>query len=132
MVETMEIKTLDRSAMVDVTDLIARKVQESGIKSGLCLLHVPHTTAGILVNEGADPAVMEDILDFLDQKVPWRAGYKHSEGNSAAHIKATLTGARTFLMIDHGRLLLGTWERVFFCEFDGPRMRKIHLQIFSA
>lgn len=128
----MEIKTLDRSAMVDVTDLIARKVQESGIKSGLCLLHVPHTTAGILVNEGADPAVMEDILDFLDQKVPWRAGYKHSEGNSAAHIKATLTGARTFLMIDHGRLLLGTWERVFFCEFDGPRMRKIHLQIFSA
>lgn len=132
MVETIQIKTQDRSAMVDVTDLIARKVQESGIKSGLCLLHVPHTTAGILVNEGADPAVMEDILAFLDQKVPWRAGYKHSEGNSAAHIKATLTGARTFLMIDHGRLVLGTWERVFFCEFDGPRTRKIYLQIAAA
>lgn len=132
MVETIQIKTQDRSAMVDVTDLIARKVQESGIKSGLCLIHVPHTTAGILVNEGADPAVMEDILNFLDQKIPWRAGYKHSEGNSAAHIKAALTGARTFLMIDHGRLVLGTWERIFFCEFDGPRTRKIYLQILTA
>lgn len=130
--ETLQIKTLERSAMVDVTDLIARKVQESGIKSGLCLLHVPHTTAGLLVNEGADPAVMEDILEFLDQKVPWRAGYKHSEGNSAAHIKAVLTGARTFLMIDHGRLVLGTWERVFFCEFDGPRTRRIHLHLLSV
>ncbi len=132
MLETIEIRTPARSAMVDVTDRIARKVVESGIKSGFCLLHVPHTTAGILVNEGADPAVMEDILDFLDRTVPWRAGYKHSEGNSAAHIKATLTGARTFLMIDHGQLILGTWERVFFCEFDGPRTRRIYLQIFAT
>jgi secondary thiamine-phosphate synthase enzyme len=131
MVETLQIKTLDRSATVDVTDLISRKIQESGIESGLCFLHVPHTTAGIIVNEGADPAVMEDILGFLDKTVPWRAGYKHSEGNSAAHIKSILTGGRTVLMIENGRLVLGTWERVFFCEFDGPRTRKIWMKLIK-
>jgi secondary thiamine-phosphate synthase enzyme len=131
MVETLQIKTPDRSATVDVTDLISRKIQESGIKSGLCFLHVPHTTAGIIVNEGADPAVMEDILDFLNKTVPWRAGYKHSEGNSAAHIKSILAGGRTSLMIENGRLALGTWERVFFCEFDGPRTRKIWVKLIK-
>ena len=131
MVETLQIKTLDRSATVDVTDLISRKIEESGINSGLCFLHVPHTTAGIIVNEGADPAVMEDILDFLNRTVPWRAGYRHSEGNSAAHIKSILTGGRTVLMIENGRLVLGTWERVFFCEFDGPRTRKIWMKLIK-
>jgi secondary thiamine-phosphate synthase enzyme len=131
MVETLQIKTPDRSATVDVTDLISRRIQESGIKSGLCFLHVPHTTAGIIVNEGADPAVMEDILDFLNKTVPWRAGYKHGEGNSAAHIKSILTGGRTVLMIENGRLVLGTWERVFFCEFDGPRTRKIWIKLIK-
>lgn len=131
MVETLQIKTLDRSATVDVTDLISRKIQESGIKSGLCFLHVPHTTAGIIVNEGADPAVMADILDFLNKAVPWRAGYKHNEGNSAAHIKSVLTGGRTVLMIENGRLVLGTWERVFFCEFDGPKTRKIWMRLIK-
>ena len=131
MVETIQVRTPDRSATVDVTDLILRKVRESGVKSGLCLLHVPHTTAGIFVNEGADPAVMDDVIDFLNKMVPWQAGYKHSEGNSAAHIKSILTGGRTFLIIDDGRLVLGTWERVFLCEFDGPRTRKIHLKILG-
>jgi secondary thiamine-phosphate synthase enzyme len=131
MVETLQIKTLERSATVDVTDLISRTIEESGIKRGLCFLHVPHTTAGIIVNEGADPAVMEDILDFLNRTVPWRAGYKHSEGNSAAHIKSILTGGRTVLMIENGRLVLGTWERVFFCEFDGPRTRKIWMKLIK-
>jgi len=127
--ETLQIKTPDRSAAVDVTELISRKIQESGMKSGLCFLHVPHTTAGITVNEGADPAVMEDILDFLNKTVPWRAGYKHSEGNSAAHIKAILSGGRTVLMVENGRLVLGTWEHVFFCEFDGPRTRRILMKL---
>lgn len=131
MVETLQIKTLERSAVVDVTDLISGKVRESGLESGLCFLHVPHTTAGIIVNEGADPAVMEDVLDFLNKTVPWRAAYKHSEGNSAAHLKAILTGGRTFLMIEDGRLVLGTWERVFFCEFDGPRTRKIRMKLIK-
>jgi len=131
MLETLQVNTPKRSATVDVTDLISRKIQESGIKSGLCLLHVPHTTAAIIVNEGADPAVMEDVIKALDKLVPWGAGYQHSEGNAAAHIKAILAGGRTFLIIDEGRLVLGTWERVFFCEFDGPRTRKICMKIIE-
>jgi len=131
MLETLQVNTPKRSATVDVTDLISRKIQESGIKSGLCLLHVPHTTAAIIVNEGADPAVMEDVIKALDKLVPWGAGYQHSDGNAAAHIKAILAGGRTFLIIDEGRLVLGTWERVFFCEFDGPRTRKICMKIIE-
>ena len=131
MLETLQVNTPKRSATVDVTDLISRKIQESGIKSGLCLLQVPHTTAAIIVNEGADPAVMEDVIKALDKLVPWGAGYQHSEGNAAAHIKAILAGGRTFLIIDEGRLVLGTWERVFFCEFDGPRTRKICMKIIE-
>ena len=131
MLATLQVNTPKRSAAVDVTDPIARKVQESGIESGLCLLHVPHTTAAIIVNEGADPAVMDDVLKTLDKLVPWGAGYQHSEGNAAAHIKAILAGGRTFLIIDEGRLVLGTWERVFFCEFDGPRTRKICMKIIE-
>lgn len=132
MIETLQVNTPNRNAMVDITDLIARKIQESAIKSGFCLLHVPHTTAGIMVNEGADPAVMDDVVNSLDRLVPWQAGYKHSEGNSAAHIKAILLGGRTFLMIDDGRLMLGTWERIFFCEFDGPRTRKVRIKIIAS
>jgi secondary thiamine-phosphate synthase enzyme len=129
MCEMIQVNTPDRSVVVDVTDLIARKVQESGVRNGLCFLHVPHTTAAIMINEGADPAVMDDVLSSLDKLVPWRAGYRHSEGNSAAHIKAILVGGRTTVIIDGGRLLLGTWERVFLCEFDGPRTRKIRIKI---
>jgi secondary thiamine-phosphate synthase enzyme len=131
MMETLQVKTPSRSAAIDITDLISRKVRESGIKSGLCLLHVPHTTAGIIVNEGADPAVMEDVLSALEKMVPWRASYSHSEGNAAAHIKAIMTGGRTFLIVADGRLVLGTWERVFLCEFDGPRTRKVLIKIMG-
>lgn len=129
MFEMIQVNTPDRSAVVDVTDLIARKIRETGVKNGLCVLHVPHTTAGILVNEGADPAVMEDVLVALEKLVPWRDGYRHTEGNSAAHIKSIMVGGRTMLMIENGRLLLGTWERVFLCEFDGPRTRKIRIKV---
>ena len=94
MLETLQVDTPKRSATVDVTDLISRKIRESGIKSGLCLLHVPHTTAAIIVNEGADPAVMDDVIKTLDKLVPWGAGYQHGEGNAAAHIKAILAGGR--------------------------------------
>jgi secondary thiamine-phosphate synthase enzyme len=131
MLETIQVHTPDHSAVVDVTDLIGQKVRESGVKSGICLAYIPHTTAGIMVNEGADPAVMEDVLASLDRLVPWRAGYKHTEGNAAAHIKAILVGGSTHLIIDNGRLMLGTWERIFLCEFDGPRTRKIRMKIMS-
>ncbi|MFP5212129.1 MAG: secondary thiamine-phosphate synthase enzyme YjbQ [Acidobacteriota bacterium] len=131
MLETIQVNTPEHTAMVDVTDLIARKVQDSTVTSGLCVLYVPHTTAGIMVNEGADPAVMEDVLAGLDRLVPWKAGYKHAEGNSAAHIKAILVGGGTQVIIDNGRLMLGTWERIFLCEFDGPRTRKIRIKILK-
>jgi secondary thiamine-phosphate synthase enzyme len=132
MLETLQINSPGHNAMMDITNLVSRKIQDSGIKNGLCLLHVPHTTAGIIVNEGADPAVMDDIIVSLDKLVPRQAGYKHDEGNSAAHIKAVLVGGRTFLMIEGGRLMLGTWERIFFCEFDGPRTRKVYIKIMET
>ena len=132
MLETIQVNTPDHCVMVDVTDLISRQVQESGIRSGLCVVYIPHTTAGVMVNEGADPAVMDDVMNMLDKLVPWRGGYKHTEGNSAAHIKTILVGGSTHLIIENGRLLLGTWERIFLCEFDGPRTRKIRIKMMSG
>jgi len=132
MLETIQVTTPDHCTVVDITDLISRKIQECGVQSGLCVVHVPHTTAGVLVNEGADPAVMDDIMMMLEKLAPWKAGYKHGEGNSGAHIRSVLVGGRTHLIIENGRLLLGTWERVFLCEFDGPRTRKIRIKILSG
>lgn len=132
MLETIQIKTPDHTATVDITDLVSRAVRESGVKSGVCALYVPHTTAAIMVNEGADPSVMEDVLAALDRLAPWRAGYRHAEGNSAAHIKAILVGGAKHVIIDDSRLLLGTWERIFLCEFDGPRTRKVRMKIIAG
>lgn len=131
MLETLHVNTPDHTAVVDITELISRKVGESAVQSGLCVVYVPHTTAGVMVNEGADPAVMDDLVSGLDKFVPWRGAYKHAEGNSAAHIKAILIGGSTHLIIENGRLLLGTWERVFLCEFDGPRTRTIRVKIMK-
>ncbi len=131
MLETVQVNTSDHAVMVDITDIVARKVQDSMVRSGLCVVYIPHTTAGVMVNEGADPDVMKDFLDMLDRLVPWRAGYKHSEGNSAAHIKAALLGGSVQIIIEAGRLMLGTWERIFLCEFDGPRTRKIRIKVMS-
>jgi secondary thiamine-phosphate synthase enzyme len=132
MLETIQVNTSDRSMAVDITDMVARKVQESGVRGGLCILSVTHTTAGIIINEGADPDVMEDIKNTLESLIPWRGGYKHMEGNSAAHIKSVLTGNCAQVIIDNGRLLLGTWQRIFLWEFDGPRTRKIRVKIMSG
>jgi secondary thiamine-phosphate synthase enzyme len=130
--ETIQVNTPDHSAMVDVTDSIARQVQESGIRSGLCVIYVPHTTAGVTVNEGADPAVVEDILTTLDTLIPWHGQYRHAEGNSAAHVKAALMGTSVQVIIDNGRLALGTWQRIFLCEFDGPRTRKLRITLIQG
>ncbi len=131
MLETFQVNTPDHSAMVDITDVISRRVKESGVEKGICLVYVPHTTAGLTINEGIDPAVSEDILTTLDKLIPWRAGYKHTEGNAAAHIKAMLTGGSCQVIIEGGRLVLGTWERIFLCEYDGPRTRKIRIKIMK-
>lgn len=132
MVATVTVKTPARSAMVDITRLVAEEVRESGVQEGYCIVYVPHTTAGVTINEGADPDVITDILTSLEKLVPWKAGYRHSEGNSAAHIKSALMGGSVQVIIQGGQLVLGTWEHVFFCEFDGPRTRKVHIKIVNG
>jgi len=113
--------------MVDITDLVAACVRESGITEGTCLIYCPHTTAGIAINENADPDVTRDILAGLVRIAPLPGGYSHSEGNSDAHIKACLIGSSELVIIHQGSLLLGTWQGIYFCEFDGPRHRHVHV-----
>ena len=107
-------------------------VAQSGVRDGLCMLYVPHTTAGITINESADPSVRADILMVLNEVVPWKAAYRHVEGNSPAHVKATLVGASQTVAIENSELVLGTWQGIFFCEFDGPRERRVHLRILEG
>jgi len=129
---SVEIETRRREELVDVTSLVNRVVQESGVTEGICHLWVPHTTAGICVNEHADPSVAEDLLAYLSRAVPRRGDYRHSEGNSDAHIKAVLVGADVSLPVSGGRLALGTWQGVFFAEFDGPRRRRIQICVYAT
>ncbi|MFZ2448644.1 MAG: secondary thiamine-phosphate synthase enzyme YjbQ [Syntrophobacteraceae bacterium] len=125
--ETIQVKTPAHSSAVDITSHVAARLREIGAGDGLCLLYIPHTTAALTINEGADPDVMSDVLNTLDKLVPWRAGYKHSEGNSAAHIKSILVGGSVQIIVESGKPVLGAWERIFLCEFDGPRTRKIFI-----
>jgi len=129
MLKTMSVKTSAQTEMVDVTSQVQSELSKSGIEEGRLTLYVPHTTAAITINEGADPAVKADILMVLNQMVPWKANYKHMEGNSPAHVKTSLVGSTETVLVSGARLVLGTWQRIFFCEFDGPRNRKLHLQI---
>ncbi|UCG14605.1 MAG: YjbQ family protein [Deltaproteobacteria bacterium] len=129
MLKTISVRTSAQTEMVDVTGQVQRELGATEVKEGRLTLYVPHTTAAITINEGADPAVKADILMVLNQIVPWRADYKHMEGNSPAHVKASLLGAAETMLVSGGRLVLGTWQKIFFCEFDGPRNRKLHLQI---
>jgi len=127
--QTCTIHSKSREAFIDVTSRIQDIVSASGIRSGLCALHVPHTTAAITVNEGADPSVQSDILAYLADRVPHRGPYRHGEGNSDAHIKSTLVGVSQVLPVEEGKVVLGTWQSIFFCEFDGPRTRRLHVQL---
>jgi secondary thiamine-phosphate synthase enzyme len=128
----LSVKTKSRTELIDITSQIAEQVRQSGVSDGLCMLYVPHTTGAVTINESADPSVRGDIQMVLNQIVPWEANYKHLEGNSPAHVKATLVGATELLAIENGALVLGTWQGIFFCEFDGPRTRKIHVRILDA
>jgi len=110
--------------MIDITADVRKAAKDESIESGIALVYTPHTTAAITINENADPDVPRDILAALDRAVPLSAHYRHSEGNSAAHVKSSLVGASEMVIIENGRLILGTWQSVFFCEFDGPRSRK--------
>ncbi|MHB8168096.1 MAG: secondary thiamine-phosphate synthase enzyme YjbQ [Thermoleophilia bacterium] len=130
--EEVRISTSKRSELIDVTSRVRSAVAASGADAGICIVYVPHTTAGVTINEGADPAVRRDIIMELDKLVPLEDGYAHLEGNSAAHIKATLTGPSVTLPVAGGQPLLGTWQSVYFCEFDGPRSRRLLISVVSA
>jgi len=125
----LSVKTRERTELVDITSDINRLVQKSGVDQGLCMLYVPHTTAAITINESADPSVKSDILMILNQIIPWETNYRHLEGNSPAHIKTTLVGSSELIAIENKQLVLGTWQGIFYCEFDGPRSRKLHVRI---
>jgi secondary thiamine-phosphate synthase enzyme len=118
--------------MVDITAQVQQIVARSGIQEGLCHVFVPHTTAGLTINENADPTVQSDILRELDKVVPWRDDYDHSEGNSAAHIKASMLGASHTLLVAGERLKLGTWQGIYLAEFDGPRSRKVWVKVVAG
>lgn len=129
MLRKVNIETRAKEDLQDITSEIKQVVESSGIQSGVCYLFVPHTTAGIIVNEHADPSVAEDISRQLDALIPRHQHYRHREGNSPAHIKAILAGNSETLLIDGGKLVLGTWQGIFFCEFDGPRNRSLLIKV---
>lgn len=126
---TISVRSASRTEMVDITSLVQKEVSKSGVTDGICTLYVPHTTAGVTINEGADPAVCEDIIGKLNDLVPPHAGYRHMEGNADSHVKASLMGSSVSVMVEDGRLVLGTWQKIFFCEFDGPRYRKLYVKV---
>jgi len=131
-VYTFGVRTGQAYAMIDITGEVQNIVSKSGVKNGICIVFVPHTTAGITINENADPDVVRDFLMEIGKIVPLHDGYQHIEGNSAAHIKASMMGFSQTVIIEEGRLLLGTWQGIYFTEFDGPRNRKVHVKIIEG
>ena len=132
MIETIGVQTQARTELVEITAQIQRIVQKSGVNAGVCYLFVPHTTAGITINENADPDVQRDMLMAINKIVPFEDHYTHNEGNSAAHIKASLFGSSLSVFIEDGALVLGRWQGVYFCEWDGPRARKVWVQFMPS
>ena len=132
MLHFLEVITQSRTHFEDITDAVKRIVKEEGVKNGICYIYVPHTTAGVFINENADPDVKLDIEEMLERLVPWINNYRHTEGNAAAHIKSVLTGNSIFIPIKNGKLMLGTWQGIFFAEFDGPRDRKVIIKIMEG
>jgi len=129
--KTFTVKTSKREQLVDITAEVMEIISKSGVNSGICVVYVPHTTAAITINENADPSVRVDIEETLSKLVPYGKGYRHLEGNADSHIKSTLVAPSITLIIENGRPVLGTWQGIFFCEFDGPRTRKVHVKIIS-
>ena len=127
----LNITTLKHTQMINITGTVQQAVTESGVKDGICTVFIPHTTAAVTINENADPDVVRDFTMEINKIVPWEDGYQHMEGNSAAHLKASMIGFSEQIIIDDGRLVLGTWQGIYFCEFDGPRSRKLYLKIMK-
>ena len=126
--EMISIKSKARTELIDITGQIQQAISSAGLDDGLVFIYVPHTTAGIIINEGADPAVRRDIISVLNMVIPWEFDYHHQEGNSPAHIKSSLVGSGVHVIVEKGQLCLGTWQKIFFCEFDGGRNRKVWIK----
>jgi secondary thiamine-phosphate synthase enzyme len=126
-----DVQTESKEVFVDITGQVEKEVTRAGIKSGVCVVYVPHTTAAVTINENADPSVRQDLLTMLRKLVPDSFAYAHTEGNSPGHVKSTLVGASVTIPVEDGQLVLGTWQGIFFCEFDGPRRRHVYVQLCS-
>jgi secondary thiamine-phosphate synthase enzyme len=131
MVKYINVRSKSRTEFIDITEMVQEVIKDEGIAKGICCLFVPHTTAGVTVNEGADPSVQRDIQNTLSRLVPHEMNYFHREGNADAHIKSTLVGTTAHVIIEEGKPLLGTWQSIFFCEFDGPRHRRIAVKFMQ-
>ena len=129
MIKELKVRTASRVDLVDITHLVQKAVTEAEVESGLCILYVPHTTAAVTINENADPSVRSDIIKELNKVIPFDDNYSHLEGNAAAHIKSTLTGCSETILVEGGSLVLGTWQGIYFCEFDGPRNRTLMVKL---
>ena len=129
--DTLMVRSGKRADAIEITDRVEQVVRESGVQTGLCQIYVPHTTAGVFINENADPDALSDLLHTLDALVPWEDGYRHAEGNAAAHIKATLVGTSQIVPVRNGRLALGRWQGIFFADFDGPRERHFQVTVLA-
>lgn len=133
MLAKYKVKTTKHTSIVNITSQVRQAVISSGIKDGLCVIYTPHTTAGIFINEGADPDVLKDIVYVLEKLVPWEdRNYSHSEGNSAAHIKSSIIGNSRIVIVENSELLLGTWESIYLADFDGPRERTVFIYIINS
>ena len=132
MVETISVKTSSGEELRDITSLVAEKVKSAGVSEGIVTVFVPHTTAAVTINENADPSVVRDIISSLDKVIPVRGNYSHLEGNSHAHIKSSIIGSSRQIIVEGGKLKLGTWQGIYFCEFDGPRRRELWIKILAA
>jgi secondary thiamine-phosphate synthase enzyme len=132
MIKQLRVKSSSRTEFVDITAGVQRLVTESGVRSGVCYVYVPHTTSAITINENSDPNVGRDILKELNKVIPFDDQYGHNEGNSAAHIKSSLMGVSKAILVEDGRLALGTWQAIFFCEFDGPRDRRVQVKVMAG
>ena len=130
--EKFTIQSTDHTAIIDITQKVQSIVNKSGIKNGICYVFIPHTTAGVSINENADPDVKADMLMEINKIIPLNDSYQHMEGNSAAHIKASLFGNSELVFLEEGRLQLGTWQGIFFCEFDGPRTRQVWINLIKS
>ena len=130
--ERFSVHTTDRTSMMNITSHVHDAVKKSGISDGLCYIFIPHTTAAVTINESADPDVVEDVLMELNKVIPFQDRYLHSEGNSAAHIKTSLIGSSESVFVENGKLMLGTWQGIFLCEFDGPRTRQVWVKTIAS